>query len=137
MLYVISFHSNICMSYCAVVKQLYILNTFKGTVAWGGLFAHCLLYRIERKDLKFFPCGANIYWVRGSFNSFSGLENTQSDIFLWDRRKILLYFVLLGGYNIISRLPWLEYWLYEVLISCWKILAHSPNTLNAAKVRPK
>jgi len=28
-----------------------------------------------------------------------------------------------------------EYWPYKVLINCWQILAHSPNTPNAAKVK--
>ncbi len=35
------------------------------------IFAHWILSRIERKDLKFFSCGANIYWVSARFNSFS------------------------------------------------------------------
>jgi hypothetical protein len=63
-------------------------------------------------------------------------ENTKCDIFLWDRRKILIAFCYLGAL-IISRLPWLKYWPYGGLISCWKILAHFLNTLNAAEVRPK
>jgi hypothetical protein len=65
--------------------------------------------------------------------------NTQSDIFLWDRRNFFMLFAFcsLGAHDIMSDLPWLKYWPYGVLISCWKILAHSPHPLNAAKVRPK
>ncbi len=48
-----------------------IVHHFKWTVAWDGVFAHCILSRIERKDLAFFSCCANIYWVRVIFNSFS------------------------------------------------------------------
>ncbi len=40
----------------------------KGTIAWDGFFAHYILYRIERKDLKFFSCCTNIYWLRARFN---------------------------------------------------------------------
>jgi hypothetical protein len=39
------------------------------------------------------------------------------------------------GSDIRCHLTWLKYWPHKVLISCCKILAHSPNTLNAAKVR--
>jgi hypothetical protein len=42
-----------------------------GTVDLDGFFAPCILSRIERKDLKFFSCCSNIYWVRASINSFS------------------------------------------------------------------
>ncbi len=44
---------------------------FKGTVAWDGFFAHCILSRTERKNLKKNSCSANIYWVMARFNSFS------------------------------------------------------------------
>jgi hypothetical protein len=54
------------------------------------IFAHCILSRIERKDLKFFPCWANIYWVRARFNSLANKKSTHSEIFLFVRLKILI-----------------------------------------------
>ncbi len=43
----------------------------RDSIGWDGFFAHCILSRIERKDLKSFSCYANIYWVRARFNWFS------------------------------------------------------------------
>jgi hypothetical protein len=45
-------------------------SVLKGTVVRDGFLTHCILSRIEKKDLKFFSCCANIYWVRARFNSF-------------------------------------------------------------------
>ncbi len=85
-LYFIAFIiDNICVSQNLSVQCMYtmcstvywILSYFsqltliKGTVAWDGFFAHCILSRIERKDPKFFSCYANISLVRARFNSFS------------------------------------------------------------------
>ncbi len=47
------------------------------------------------------------------------------------------YILFSWGSDIIFRLPWLKYWPYGVLIRCWKILAHSPNSLYKAKIRQK
>ncbi len=103
-------------------EYIFFIPPLKRTVAWDGFFAHCILSRKWKKGSKFFSCCSYIY------------SNTQSDIFLWDWRKILIEF---WGSNTICRLPWLTDWPYGVLISCWKILAHSPSTLRAAKVQPQ
>ena len=51
--------------------------------------------------------------------------------------KIFNCILFSWGFDIISHLPRLKYWPYGVLTSWWKILTHSPNTLNSAKVRQK
>jgi hypothetical protein len=62
-------------------------------------FAHCILSRIESKDLQYFPCCANIYRTEfgQDLTHLAHKVNTQSDIFLWDRRKILIAFFSLGA----------------------------------------
>ncbi len=50
---------------------VFVATGSKGTVAWYGFFAHCILSMKERNDLNFCSCCANIYWVRARFNSFS------------------------------------------------------------------
>jgi hypothetical protein len=51
-------------------------STFKGTVAWVGFFAHCILSRIERKDLEFFH-GLLIFTELGKDLTHLAQENTQ------------------------------------------------------------
>ncbi len=81
-------HSLLCTRHSLRVSLL------KGTVSWDGFFAHCILSRIERKDLKLISCCSSISWVRQDLTHLAHKENTQSDTFLWDRRKIQLNFVL-------------------------------------------
>ncbi len=116
-----------------------LCRPLKGTVAWDDFFAHCILSRIERKILNFFLGCSKIYWVSQDLTHLAHKENTLSDIFPVGQAKNFNCILLSWCSDIISRLPWLKscYWPYGVLISCWKILAHFPNTLNAAKVRPK
>jgi hypothetical protein len=52
------------------------------SVARNGFFTHCILSRIERKDLTFFSCCLDIYWVRADLTHLAPKENTQSEIFL-------------------------------------------------------
>ncbi len=47
-------------------------HAFKGTVAWDGFSAHCILSRIERKDLIFFSLFQYLP-SKARFNSFSAL----------------------------------------------------------------
>jgi hypothetical protein len=45
-----------------------------------------------RKDINFFHV-VQIFTELGEFTHLAHKENTESDIFLWDRRKILLHFL--------------------------------------------
>ncbi len=67
----------------------------KGTVAWYGFFSLIASYppiQDEREDLKFFSCSD----LGEDLTQLALKENTQKDIFLWDRRKILIAFCFLG-----------------------------------------
>jgi hypothetical protein len=81
-------------------------------------------------------CCANIYWARTRFNSFSAYGEYAESYYPVTQMKKFNCILLSWGSNTIPHLPWLKYCLYGVLTSCWKNLAHSPNTLNAAKVQP-
>ncbi len=87
----------------------------KRTVAWDGFFAHCILSRIERKDLKFFSCCANIYWARARFNSFSAYGEYAEWYFPVGQAKIFNCILFSWGSYIICSHPWLKYWPYGVL----------------------
>jgi hypothetical protein len=68
--------SNDDIMYMKMAPQYNILIScvqvsLKGQQREMVFFAYCILSRIERKDLKFFSCCTNIYWVRTRFNSFS------------------------------------------------------------------
>ncbi len=106
------------------------------SVRWFFRSLHPIL-RIERKDLKFFSCCANIYWARARINSSSAYGEYAEWYFPVGVAKNFNLILFSWDSYIISRLPWLKNRPYGVLTSCWKILAHSPNTLNAAKVQPK
>ncbi len=116
---------------------LRIYVTFEIKASWDGFFAHCILSSLERKGLKYFSCTANTYVVRGRFYSFSAQEECAEWYFSGGQAKNFNCILFSWGSDIISRLPRLKYWPYGVLISCWKIFAHSPITLNKAKVREK
>ncbi len=109
----------------------------KGTVAWDGFFAHCILSRIEKKDLKFFSYCANIYWIRARFNSFSALGEYVQWNFSVRQANNFNCILCSYGSDIRCHLTWLKYWPFKVLISSWKISAHSPNTLKETKIRQK
>jgi hypothetical protein len=60
-------------------------------------FAFCILSRIERKDLEFFHVVPIFTELGQDLTHVAYKENTQSDIFLWDRRKVLIAFCSLGA----------------------------------------
>jgi hypothetical protein len=61
---------------------------FKGTVAWDGFFTHCILSRIERKDLNFFHVELIFTGLGQDLTHLARKENTHSEIFLLGRLKI-------------------------------------------------
>jgi hypothetical protein len=70
---------------------------FKGKVGWDGVFAHWI------NDLKFLHVVPIFTELGQDLTHLAHTENTQSDIFLWDRGKILIAFCSLGAlYNILS-----------------------------------
>jgi hypothetical protein len=64
----------------------------KGTVACDGFFSHCILSRIERKNLKFFHVVLMFTGLGQDLNYLAHKKNTQSEIFLKGRLKILIVF---------------------------------------------
>jgi hypothetical protein len=54
----------------------------------------------RKKRFSFFSCCANIYYVKQDLTNLAHKENTQSDIFLWNRLNILIAFCSLGGYPV-------------------------------------
>jgi hypothetical protein len=108
------------------------LNTFKGTVAWDGFFAHCILYRIERKYLTFFSCCANICWVRARFNSFSVQGECEQWNFSVRQAKNFNCILFSYGSDIRCHLTWLKYWPFKVLIS---IVEKSLGALSKVQIR--
>ncbi len=112
-------------------------SCFKGTVAWVGFFVHCILSGIERKDLNFFSFHVVLIFTRlgQDLTHFAHKEITQSENFSVRQAKNLNCILLSYGSDRRRHLTWLKYWPYKVIISGWKILAHSPNTLKEAKVR--
>ncbi len=105
----------------------------KGTVAWDGFFVHCILSRIEIKDLKFYSCCANIYWVRARFNSFNAYGEYAKWYFPVGEAKNFICILFSCGSDILFRLPWLKYWPYGVLISWWKNLGALSEYANCSK----
>ncbi len=69
----------------------------KGIVAWRGFFAHCILSRIERMDLENFYVFPIFTELEQDLTHLAHKENTQSGIFLWDKRKMLIAFCSLGA----------------------------------------
>jgi hypothetical protein len=60
-------------------------------------FAYCILSRLERKNPEKFYV-LPIFTVLGQdLTHLAHKENTQSGIFLWDRRTILIAFCSLGA----------------------------------------
>ncbi len=115
-----------------------VQQCFKGQ--WLEVVFSLIASYLGKKEriLIFFPCCANIYWVMARFNSFSALgEYSQWNFSVFRQAKYFNCILLFYGSNIRSHLTWLKYRPYKVLISNWKILAHSPNTLKEAKVRQK
>ncbi len=109
---------------------------FKRTVAWDSFIAHCILSSIERKGLNFFHVVSIFTELGEGLTHLAHNENTQSDNFLWDRRKFFMAFCFLWALVLYPVSHGWNIGLMEgVLISCWKIFAHSLNTLNAAIVR--
>ncbi len=84
-------------------------SVLKGTVVRDGFFAHCILSRKERKDLKFFSCCANIYWVRARFNSFCAQGEYAEWYFPVGQAKNCNFILFSKGSSIISRLPWFKF----------------------------
>ncbi len=70
--------------------------SLKGTAAWDGFFAHCILSRNERKDLTFFYVVPIFTELAQDLTHLAHTENTQREIILWERRKILIAFCSLG-----------------------------------------
>ncbi len=106
-------------------------------VAWDRLLAHSFLFRIVWKDLQYFSCCVNIYWDKARFRSFSALGEYAEWNFYVRQTKNLNCILFSCGPFITCNLIWLKYWPYKVLINCWKILEHFPNTLKVAKVCPR
>ncbi len=57
------------------MQKIIMRCPFKGTVSLDGFFAHCILFRIERKDLKICSSCAIIYWVRARLTHLAQKEN--------------------------------------------------------------
>jgi hypothetical protein len=64
----------------------------------------CILSRIERKDLNFFHVVPIFTLLGQDLICLAHKENTQSVIFLWDRRKIVIEFCSLEAL-IYSNIP--------------------------------
>ncbi len=91
-------------------------------------------YIISRTDLKFVHVLPIFIKIRQYLAHLAQSENTQSKKFPWGRLKIYISLCSLRALIYIIRLlTWFKYWPYSVLINCRKVLAHSLNTLNAAK----
>ncbi len=70
-------------------------HALTGTIAWDGFFAHCILSRIESKILNFLYV-VLIFTELGQYLSHLACkENTQNEIFLLGRLKILIAFCFL------------------------------------------
>ncbi len=67
--------------YSACLLQSNIIP-LKGTVAWDGFFFHCILSRIESKDLKFFHVVPIFTELGQDLTHLAHTEKTQSDNFL-------------------------------------------------------
>jgi len=73
--------------------QLYLLKyVFKGRVVWDCFFAHCILSRIERKDLKFFHVVLIFTGFGQDLTYLAHKENTHSEMFLLDRQIFVIAF---------------------------------------------
>ncbi len=53
---------------------------------------HCILSRITRKDLKFFHVVPIFTELGVDLTHLAHKENTQSDVFLWNRRNFFTVF---------------------------------------------
>jgi hypothetical protein len=56
------------------------------------VFSHCIISRIVRKDLNFFHLVLKFTGLRQDITHLAQKENTQSEIFLLGRLKILIAF---------------------------------------------
>ncbi len=54
------------------------IRDLKGTVPYEGFFAHCILSRIERKDLKFFHVVPIFTWLGQDSTYLAHKDNKQS-----------------------------------------------------------
>jgi hypothetical protein len=71
-------------------QALRISRLLKGTVAFDGFFAHCILSRIERKDPKFFHVVLIFTGLGQDIIHLAHKKNTHSEIFLLGRLKCLI-----------------------------------------------
>ncbi len=119
-------YSYLCRNYCIIDLG----KGTKGTVAWDGFLAHCILSRIEKKDLQFFHIVLIFTGLEQDLTHLAHKENTHSEFFLLGRPTILSAFCSLRAliWDAIS-----HGWKY----CSWKILSHSPNTLKETKIRQK
>jgi hypothetical protein len=75
--------------YTLLLKKIEKTASFKGLKREMVFFAHCILSRIERKDLKI--CSCSIFSELGlDLTHLAHKENTQSVFLLWETRNFLI-----------------------------------------------